>query len=563
MPVISTPNRLYPFPETDINLEASNGYLRTSIFNIDADIQVLFNDKADLGVSYTREESDQKLIDYDNQLDIYGEYTTGDVLGTTELYLKTDTFATPGFYSKVNVNNKGLVVGYSVLIKNDVTDFNESDYVHSAGTETIGGLKTFTGETTFTSKVNLNGGADINTEDLFDDDSNTSYDRGWSANKIYNKVNEYVPLTSYNDSDVLSKLLNVDGAGSGLDAELLYGNQYDYYLDWTNFLNTPTSLIEYNITADDIKQTYESNSDTNAYTDYDKSKVDNLPNDTNTQLENINTILTSDDSTLDELQEIVDYIKTNKEDLQNLSLDNIAETDDYKLYTADEKTKLYNIEENATADQTAEEIKSLYESLDDTNAYTDADKTKVSESAITTAKNDYTVSQYFKVDNKKSTDIDTITFDISGMSDGSADITIDSITEGTSADLVGKIITIDGIGMFEALSEDAGVVTLDEALSNPDETGTGYLRIMEIDFNIANNFHIDLDEAVNVRAINFQNGQNGTILLLEDSNGWKAKIIDENILFPSTPVYDYAAGKSNVIQYTILNNKAYSNILTY
>ena len=41
--------------------------------------------------------------------------------------------------------------------------------------------------------------------------------------------------------------------------------------------------------------------------------------------------------------------------------------------TAD-KTKLDGIEENATADQTAAEIKTAYESNEDTNAYSDADK---------------------------------------------------------------------------------------------------------------------------------------------------------------------------------------------
>jgi len=41
-------------------------------------------------------------------------------------------------------------------------------------------------------------------------------------------------------------------------------------------------------------------------------------------IDNINTLLASDDTTLDELQEIVDYIKQNKDDLANLSIWNIA-----------------------------------------------------------------------------------------------------------------------------------------------------------------------------------------------------------------------------------------------
>ena len=41
-------------------------------------------------------------------------------------------------------------------------------------------------------------------------------------------------------------------------------------------------------------------------------------------IDNINTILTSDDTTLDQLQEIVDYIKQNKDNLDTLSVPNIA-----------------------------------------------------------------------------------------------------------------------------------------------------------------------------------------------------------------------------------------------
>lgn len=41
-------------------------------------------------------------------------------------------------------------------------------------------------------------------------------------------------------------------------------------------------------------------------------------------IDNINTLLTSDDATLDDIQEIVDYIKANKADLENLSISNIA-----------------------------------------------------------------------------------------------------------------------------------------------------------------------------------------------------------------------------------------------
>jgi len=51
---------------------------------------------------------------------------------------------------------------------------------------------------------------------------------------------------------------------------------------------------------------------------------------------------------------------------------------DTNAYTDSEKTKLSNIEAGATGDQTAGEIKTAYESNADTNAYTDEEKTKLS-----------------------------------------------------------------------------------------------------------------------------------------------------------------------------------------
>jgi len=48
-----------------------------------------------------------------------------------------------------------------------------------------------------------------------------------------------------------------------------------------------------------------------------------------------------------------------------------------EAYTTSEKNKLAGIEDGATADLTADEIKSLYESNNDTNAFTDAEKEKL------------------------------------------------------------------------------------------------------------------------------------------------------------------------------------------
>lgn len=51
---------------------------------------------------------------------------------------------------------------------------------------------------------------------------------------------------------------------------------------------------------------------------------------------------------------------------------------DISALTAAEVRSIINVEDGATADQTGAEIKSLYESEADTNAFTDAEKTKLS-----------------------------------------------------------------------------------------------------------------------------------------------------------------------------------------
>jgi len=68
---------------------------------------------------------------------------------------------------------------------------------------------------------------------------------------------------------------------------------------------------------------------------------------------------------------------SNQSQTRALTLDDVAETVDKKIFTATEQTKLSGIEDNATADQTASEIKTAYESNTNTNAFTDSEKTKL------------------------------------------------------------------------------------------------------------------------------------------------------------------------------------------
>lgn len=59
------------------------------------------------------------------------------------------------------------------------------------------------------------------------------------------------------------------------------------------------------------------------------------------------------------------------------TLDDVSAGTTNKHFTATLETKLNSIEDNATADQTAAEIKTAYESNVDTNAFTDAEKSKL------------------------------------------------------------------------------------------------------------------------------------------------------------------------------------------
>jgi hypothetical protein len=98
-------------------------------------------------------------------------------------------------------------------------------------------------------------------------------------------------------------------------------------------------------TASEIKTAYESNSDTNAFTDAEQTK-----------LSGIEANATADQTDSE--------IKTAYEN-----------NSDTNAFTDAEKTKLSGIETAATADQTGAEIKALYEA--ETNAFTDAQFTKL------------------------------------------------------------------------------------------------------------------------------------------------------------------------------------------
>ena len=69
-----------------------------------------------------------------------------------------------------------------------------------------------------------------------------------SRNTVYDKIETLLPSASYTAADVLSKLLTVDGTGSGLDADLLDGNSSAYFLPATTY--TAADVLSKLLTVD-------------------------------------------------------------------------------------------------------------------------------------------------------------------------------------------------------------------------------------------------------------------------------------------------------------------------
>ena len=84
------------------------------------------------------------------------------------------------------------------------------------------------------SKLNLSGGLSAGYIVIIDDLDTSKFDL--LSQNTFAAVN----LSNVSNTDFLNKIKAVDGAGSGIDADLLDGHEGSYYLDYNNFVNTPT-----------------------------------------------------------------------------------------------------------------------------------------------------------------------------------------------------------------------------------------------------------------------------------------------------------------------------------
>jgi len=115
---------------------------------------------------------------------------------------------------------------------------------------------------------------------------------------------------------------------------------------------------EVNPTASEIKTSYESNSDTNAFTDAEKTKLAGIS--AGAEVNAVDSVNAQTGAVVLDADDIDDTATTNK------------------FTTASDISKLAGIEAGAEVNPTASEIKTSYESNADTNAFTDAEKTKLS-----------------------------------------------------------------------------------------------------------------------------------------------------------------------------------------
>ena len=136
------------------------------------------------------------------------------------------------------------------------------------------------------------------------------------------------------------------------------------------------SGIEENATQDmtdlEIKQAYERNLDTNAFSNDEKDKLENI------ESESQKNVLSDWNATIGDGR-----ILNKPSDITDLSIHSVEELNDVtdsgsgKIIKAIERQKLSGIEENATKDMTDSEIKQAYERNPNTNAFTTDEKNKL------------------------------------------------------------------------------------------------------------------------------------------------------------------------------------------
>lgn len=151
--------------------------------------------------------------------------------------------------------------------------------------------------------------------------------------------------------------IKVGGAGRTNDTPNLDENKI-FIGNSSNAASTAAISTVITDNASSVKTAYESNSDTNAFTDSEKTKLSGIATG-------------AEVNAVDSVNSQTGAVALDADDIDDTSTT-------HKFATAAQLTKIDGVESGATADQTGAEIKSLYEAQSNTNAFTDAEKTKLS-----------------------------------------------------------------------------------------------------------------------------------------------------------------------------------------
>jgi hypothetical protein len=243
-------------------------------------------------------------------------------------------------------------------------------------------------------------------------------------------------------------------------------------------MTTVTITEDGNIEVVDIKVVnLATTTDSGLMSSSDKSKLDGIESSADvtdaTNVEAAGAVMETDTSTTD-MQFVVDednmvsdsatkiptqqsvkaYVDSqisSKDELSELSgdLDDISDGTNHVKMTNAERTKLTGIETGATADQTNTEIKSLYESNADTNAFTDSLQTKLTniEANATADQTDAEIKTAYENNSDTNAFTDAEKTKLSGVEAGAtadqsaseiltAIKTVDGTTSGLDADLL-------------------------------------------------------------------------------------------------------------------------------
>jgi hypothetical protein len=186
-----------------------------------------------------------------------------------------------------------------------------------------------------------------------------------------------VEVNAFTDT-LFTKLSGIEAGATtdqtGAEIKALYEVEANAF---TDALFTKLSGIEAGATTDqtgaEIKSLYEAEADTNAFTDAEKTKLGGIATG-------------AEVNTVDSVNGATGAVVLDADDIDDSSTT-------HKFTSAAEISKLAGIEAGATTDQTGAEIKSLYEGEANTNAFTDAEKTKLA--AIGTVKSSLTPTTGF------------------------------------------------------------------------------------------------------------------------------------------------------------------------